>query len=236
MASPNRPPTLPILFFTNNSVDGSGGAYYGHGHTEFLNTTFIYNSAGDGGAIYLWGTANITANTIVFNQATNEGGGLFSWGDISLEQSIVANNTAETKPEMGFHFAADFVSRGYNLIGYSYSLNLRATDIISDDPGILGFDGTTILLNQVRPPPSMLFPVRNVPLSLTNDLLNVPKDQVVRLGAVEMRQDDAGTLLDIAEESEIVSDKFVSVTCSEDALRNALRTHAKLDLARGLRL
>jgi len=94
--------------FTNNTVISddeysAGGAIYNgeYGTLNVTNSTFITNNAtgfnGGGGAIFNWGTLNITANTFTNNTATSEAGGaIFNTGSLNVTGSNFIGNDATT--------------------------------------------------------------------------------------------------------------------------------------------
>jgi hypothetical protein len=86
-----------------------------------INSTVSGNSANYGGAIYMAGGYSammLDFSTVAFSSAAAEGGGIYKdisgpTGPISISNSIVANNTAPSKPDIG----GEITSADYNHIG-----------------------------------------------------------------------------------------------------------------------
>jgi predicted outer membrane repeat protein len=91
--------TVSDSTFSGNSSSLNGGAISGYG-VEISNSTFIDNSAKNGGAVFsdnLFGTGTILVSnsTFVNNAATEEGGGVYATSGIVLFSTFV-NNLAST--------------------------------------------------------------------------------------------------------------------------------------------
>lgn len=85
--------------FTENAVDGDGGAIQVEGDFKASGNVFSRNQALDsGGAIHATGTVTIESNTIRHNTATGSGGGVYL-GDVDqasvFSRNLVDANTAD---------------------------------------------------------------------------------------------------------------------------------------------
>ena len=109
-----------------------GGIYNDNGTVEVTNSTVSGNTAihpnGSGAGIYNnAGTVTLTNSTLSGNQANpsttyngavilpapGSGGGIWNGGTVNIKNTIVAQNTAATDPDV----SGSFASGGYNLIG-----------------------------------------------------------------------------------------------------------------------
>jgi hypothetical protein len=109
-----------------------GGIYNDNGTVEVTNSTLSGNTAihpnGSGAGIYnKAGTVTLTNSTLSGNQANpsttyngaiilpapGSGGGIWNGGTVNVKNTIVAQNTAATGPDV----VGSFASGGYNLIG-----------------------------------------------------------------------------------------------------------------------
>ena len=109
----------------NKAINGNGGGIFNGGSARINQNTFTGNSAGlQGGAIKNDGTASGKSNTVNGNQVTgipgalaaNETGGGISndpGATFSLVNSIVAQNTAPTNPDVD----GNFNDLGHNFVG-----------------------------------------------------------------------------------------------------------------------
>ncbi len=122
----------------NTTTAGNGGGIDVSSVMNMTNSTVSGNTAGrnGGGIRATGGTVNITSSTIVNNTAGNGGGvnRAFTGGSnpINFRNTIVANNTAATAPDI----SGSIVSQGYNLIE-----NTTGATITGDTTGnITGVD------------------------------------------------------------------------------------------------
>ncbi|XPM55095.2 MAG: DUF4347 domain-containing protein [Leptolyngbya sp. IPPAS B-1204] len=108
-------------YFQNNRATNSGGGLYLTGSDAKVSlSTFLSNSASNGGAIGL-GTSSGTSTLLVtdsvlrFNSATTSGGGIFAGaGDqVTIRRSQVRQNSAPS----GVDLFGAYISGGFNLIG-----------------------------------------------------------------------------------------------------------------------
>jgi hypothetical protein len=95
--------------FSNNLSGGAtgtgGGLYVSGGVTVTVtDSTFVGNESREGGAIHGTGVATVRLHhtTMVDNFATSEGGGVYvgAGGDIDVRDSIVADNTSPSFPDV----------------------------------------------------------------------------------------------------------------------------------------
>ncbi len=102
---------------------GAAGLYAGNSNGEIhvVNTTIANNSntldnAGAGGGILNNTDDMFVINcTITGNHATDNGGGIRdNFGTTQVQNTIIANNTAPTGPDIS---GTSFISRGHNIIG-----------------------------------------------------------------------------------------------------------------------
>ncbi|XPM55128.2 MAG: DUF4347 domain-containing protein [Leptolyngbya sp. IPPAS B-1204] len=108
-------------YFQGNSAGVAGGGLYLTGSDAKVSlSTFLSNSASNGGAIGLGvsgGTSTllVTDSVLRFNSATTSGGGIFAGaGDsVTLRRSQVRQNSAPS----GVDLFGAFISGGFNLIG-----------------------------------------------------------------------------------------------------------------------
>jgi hypothetical protein len=116
------------------------------------NSTFAYNFASTGGAVYTigFGTASFTNCTIAANVATtspfSEAGGIYvgiGRHTVQLKNTLVALNWADSNPDV----AGEFASLGHNLIG--------------DASGASGFTKTDILGSSEAPIDPRLGPLQD---------------------------------------------------------------------------
>jgi len=165
------------LYISNSSIHDNAAGFYGGGlyvsasgkSTTVTNSTFYYNfsqwlsNAIDGGGIYInLGTTTITNSTIIKNgnnaagtarQTTNGGGiivGNSTNAGLRIKNSIVAQNTAGTAPNIYKYSSGIIVNSGYNVVGKSTSYTATTGDWIdSTDSGTFTLNtvGTTGALN-----------------------------------------------------------------------------------------
>ncbi|MBI5655915.1 MAG: hypothetical protein HZC44_03430 [Geobacter sp.] len=91
-----------------------GGAISSSGTLALTNVTLAGNSASSGGGLYnaVGGTATLLNATIAGNSAAVRGGGAENAGTLTFKNSIIADNSAPTGPEI----YGSVTSQGYNLI------------------------------------------------------------------------------------------------------------------------
>ncbi len=220
--------TATNSIFADNRVRGNGGAISGvQGSLDITNSLFVNNQGDWGGAIYTWGASTIRSSTFTGNQA-DEGGGLYSWGDLTLSQSIFVDNTANTSPEMGFHFMATFTSEGYNLIEYSYNLALNRADISTEEHGVIYTSGYSYTLAADSP---ALDAIPSDLCATATDLRGTsrPQGEGCDIGALEMLPDNA--VVEAEPTTDTPGNEAVNVECAETALRDALQNAHYLSLA-----
>jgi len=157
---------------TTTLTFGSGGgianladfAGSGTATVNLVNSTVAENTASRGGGIHNvnpLATVNLNFSTVASNTANTSGGGLSqdasSPGSIRLSNSIVANNTAPSGPDI----SGTIASLGYNHIESTTGGTFTAStgDVTGSDPvlGPLNFNGGTTL-NFL---PGALSPVNN---------------------------------------------------------------------------
>jgi CSLREA domain-containing protein len=134
----------------NNSTSGLGGGIANAVHTSFtgrqsalvtlINSTVSGNSASTGGGIHSSGhlgnaSVFLQNSTVVRNSATERGGGIVPEvgtddpNQIGLSNSIVAQNSASTAPDVLFPESDGLlVSASFNLIGDGTGSSLTNTD------------------------------------------------------------------------------------------------------------
>ncbi len=122
--------------FSNNKAAIFGGAFDNSGTLTILNSTIAHNEApsSSGGIHNQGGTLTLIHTTLASNQSAEIAGGLWSGegGNVTLTDSIVANNTALSGPDIST-FETITVT-GVNLIGDLADSNLSesATLIVGD--------------------------------------------------------------------------------------------------------
>ncbi|MSM39796.1 MAG: hypothetical protein GJT30_09295 [Geobacter sp.] len=91
-----------------------GGAISSSGALALTNVTLAANSASSGGGLYnaASGTATLLNATIAGNSAAVRGGGAENAGTLTFKNTIIADNSAPTGPEI----YGSVTSQGYNLI------------------------------------------------------------------------------------------------------------------------
>jgi predicted outer membrane repeat protein len=108
-------------YFQNNRASAEGGGLYLTGSNAKVSlSTFLSNSASEGGAIGLGDSSStntllVTDSVLRFNSATSQGGGIFAGpGDqVTIRRSRVRQNTAP----VGVDLFGAYISEGFNLIG-----------------------------------------------------------------------------------------------------------------------
>ncbi|HQU85716.1 MAG TPA: VCBS repeat-containing protein [Pyrinomonadaceae bacterium] len=123
--------SLTNTTFTTCTAGEGGAIYHAGGTLVMTNSTFTSNTAsglgGRGGAILVNGSntaVNSVSSTFSGNTAQTLGGGLyFLLGSFSLRNSIIANNTAPTFPDV----AANINSLGYNIIKNANGATITGT-------------------------------------------------------------------------------------------------------------
>jgi filamentous hemagglutinin family protein len=137
---------------TNSTVSGNaasildGGGIYASGTVTLTNSTVSGNTAasGDGGGIWAGSGATIRNSTIAFNTANNGGGIYRNNGTIDIGNSIVAQNTAGTSPDIGSSTpSVGYTNAGWNLIGDNTGFATTFTN---------GVNGTIIGVNPMLAP------------------------------------------------------------------------------------
>jgi LPXTG-site transpeptidase (sortase) family protein len=131
--------TISNSIFSNNAVDGLGGAIDNAGVATITNSTFFQNSADSyGGGITNFGALTITNSTIINNSALT-GGGIFNFSDpntLIMANSTIANNSAT------LYGGGIFADRGI-------SINNTFSNNASADGGNLYSFGTIKLKNTI---------------------------------------------------------------------------------------
>ena len=227
--------TVIACVFLDNSAEDAGGLGVFQGFATVTNSTFGGNEArgdsigGSGGAFSSWGGAAFTSSTIVGNSAQNGGGIAADQGVFTLEQTIVVGNNALEGPDIEVHNFAALVSEGYNLIGYGYGLDLSDLDITTDSSSI---DSRT---DSFYPLTSESLALDAVPqdhcaVAVDQRGISRPQGDGCDIGAVEMEQTPEGELVPLST-STPNPDRIMDVACTEEALREALRTGGELRLA-----
>jgi hypothetical protein len=148
---------------------------------NFTNSTISGNSAAAGGGLYVEQptvgtvTANLNFVTVANNSASAGGGGLFvsTAGAINLKNSIVADNTAPSGPNL----SGTITSQNYNHIenpsGASFAA--MANDVVAGDPalGPLANNGGVTLTHFPRGGPA----VNAIPNGINDCGLVIGRDQ-----------------------------------------------------------
>jgi hypothetical protein len=107
--------------FSRNTAASGGGLYLGGAGSQttltMVNSTVSNNTstAFQGGGIYNYPTGKTTLRnvTVAANTTTNnEGGGIYNIGSLTMANTIVADNTASSNPDL----SGTFTSLGNNLI------------------------------------------------------------------------------------------------------------------------
>ena len=110
-------------YIRNNSSTLSGGGIFVYAQAPVIvNSTIDGNTSGDmGGGIYSDISSGfiLSSNTISHNKASN-GGGIYNQSVIEMQNTIVAENSAESGPDC----AGGFSSLGYNLVANSAGCGL----------------------------------------------------------------------------------------------------------------
>jgi len=80
----------------SNGLATYGGGIENYGTLTVTNSTFDYDSAGDGGGggIFNLGTLTVTNSTIANNSADDRGGGIYNGNILTVTNSTIANNSA----------------------------------------------------------------------------------------------------------------------------------------------
>ena len=136
--------------FSGNQATGSGGGIRTFGGTTRLEHSTLYgNSAGSrGGAVSMTASVQLKYCTLLRNSAGNGGGGLrVINGNCSLHNTIVAENTGGTEPDIS-HSNGSVLSLGYNLVGDTTGSDWQpgAGDLLGN-AGTLVISGTDTLAN-----------------------------------------------------------------------------------------
>ena len=136
---------------TNNSATGQGGGIFNTvddafrrqgGLVTLTNSTVTGNSAASGGGISNAPERSgvglsLTNSTVTRNSATQEGGGIFQRGqgeedeaDLALLNSLVAQNSAPTRPDVSTNGESEFafVFSRFSLIGNGTGSGITNTD------------------------------------------------------------------------------------------------------------
>jgi predicted outer membrane repeat protein len=125
----------------NAAASGDGGGIYASGTVTLTNSTVSGNTAasGDGGGIWAGSGATIRNSTIAFNTANNGGGIYRNNGTIDIGNSIVAQNTAGTSPDIGSSTpSVGYTNAGWNLIGDNTGFEATFSDGVNGT--IVGVD------------------------------------------------------------------------------------------------
>ncbi|MFK7821016.1 MAG: choice-of-anchor Q domain-containing protein, partial [Planctomycetaceae bacterium] len=103
----------------NNTAGNAGGGVYFRGDVTIVNSTVSNNRANQGGGFYGHkGTASITNSTLTENLATLRGGAIRNWETfVTVTNSIMADNSAPTAPELFVSYSDRQISGGNNFIG-----------------------------------------------------------------------------------------------------------------------
>ncbi len=110
--------TIQSSTLSENTANAQGGAIDNNGASTLaiVNSTISGNQAPLGGALINYGTVNVLNATIAGNAASAFGGGIRAQsGTLAVENSIVAQNTAQGGPDV----YGTATSLGHNLIGNS---------------------------------------------------------------------------------------------------------------------
>src|SRR6185503_410965 len=84
----------------NGGLSQGGGVYNAGGLLTTTATTFAYDTADAGGALYIYnfGTMHLNTGTVVTDsRATNIGGGLLSFGVVTAQNTTFSDNTATNR-------------------------------------------------------------------------------------------------------------------------------------------
>lgn len=134
------PAVIDASTFSNNAsggATGTGGGFHSSGGTsvDVIDSTFTGNESREGGAIYGAGVTMVRLHhtTMVDNLATFEGGGVFvgAGGDIDLNDSIVADNSSPTFPDVN----DPTLDISHSILGDGTGITLNPTaSLIDVDP------------------------------------------------------------------------------------------------------
>ncbi len=118
----------------NSASNGSGGGILNGGTLTLSNSTLAGNSASySGGGIANDGTLTLSNATLAGNSGSY-GGGIVNYGMLTLQNTIVAQNTAPTAPDIGQLQGS--ISAAYSLIGNGSGSGIAngGTNIIGNEP------------------------------------------------------------------------------------------------------
>ena len=182
------------LTITHSAISGNSAAYGGgiltaYGSLTITDSTVAENTASQrGGGVYSLGTASVVCSVIAKNTAINGGGGIYrDSGPITLSNSIVADNTCSSSPDI-FGVVASQYSLIENTSGASIS---GAGNLTGQDPllGTLGYYGGTTRTIPLLPGSPAINTGSNalIPSGVTEDQRGLARivDGTVDIGAYE---------------------------------------------------
>ena len=98
--------TENVADYNNSNVEHGGGIFTSNGTLTVVGSTISGNrSYGNAGGIFVDSnsTASVLSSTISGNYTDGGGGGILSFGTLSVEDSTIANNTADYNDSSGEH-------------------------------------------------------------------------------------------------------------------------------------
>ncbi len=157
---------LSNVTFTACTAGDGGAIYVASGNLSITNSTFLGNAAsgtgGRGGALLINGSNSVvivTSSTFTGNNAVTAGGGVnFLLGTFNLRNSILANNTSPSFPDVSA--SANISSLGYNVIKNAINVPISGNTTgnqLGIDPllGGLTFSGGGSVVPLQRTSPAM---------------------------------------------------------------------------------
>ena len=143
--------TLIDCTFTNNTAYSSGGAIYNSDrglNFKVINSTFNYNTASYGGAIYNYGNMLVSGNLMSGNSANILGNVIYNNGGMGvLNLTYINNSTYFVKKGENFTLFATLIDDMGNLItGQNISFYVNGT-LIGSIEAIEGFANITYFIN-----------------------------------------------------------------------------------------
>ncbi|MCW6039022.1 DUF4347 domain-containing protein, partial [Spirulina subsalsa FACHB-351] len=126
---------------SGNSANEDGGGIRSLGGVTLINSTVSGNSAGtNGGGIRSVPAVTLTNSTVAFNQANGLGGGVYLWGAThTIHNSIIANNTSPTAPDIGVAGTPTF-NISHSLIGNTTGMSGNGLPTNGVNGNLVGVD------------------------------------------------------------------------------------------------
>ena len=188
---------------SNNASGGAtgtgGGMYVTGGSIDVFNSTFAGNESREGGAIHGAGAVNVRLRqtTMADNLATSEGGGVHVGvgGDVDISDSIVADNSAPTFPDVN----DTTLDISHSILGNGMGLILDPTE------SLIGVDPKLTPLADNGGPTSTMMPMLDSPaIDAGNDMLIIVPPFVDQRGRLRpASRPDMGSVEVFDDESQI---------------------------------